>query len=139
MLSWWIVLLWTRKLQKPEAIRHRVYRYVFLYRAKKGRSLTGFFLPDDFILTEVKMFQSLDDLLKILNPQIVASLKRAIELGKWPDGRALTTGQRTLCGEAVAHWEQRYCDPEAQVGYVPPKSEPCGSKHDHEAVTWVDS
>ena len=85
------------------------------------------------------MFQSLDELLQILNPQIVGSLKRAIELGKWPNGVALTEQQRTLCGEAVAHWEQRHTDLQARVGYVPPKATPCADKHDHEPVTWVES
>ncbi|MCQ3830802.1 YeaC family protein [Microbulbifer elongatus] len=86
------------------------------------------------------MFQSLDDLLKALNPQIVGSLKRAIELGKWPNGVALTAEQKSLCGEAVAHWEQRHAAPTERVGYVPPKATPCADKPDsEEAVTWVNS
>ncbi|WP_299596256.1 DUF1315 family protein [uncultured Microbulbifer sp.] len=87
------------------------------------------------------MFQSLDDLLKILNPQIVGSLKRAIELGKWPNGVTLTEQQKSLCGEAIAHWEQRHAAPESRAGYVPPKATPCGEKHEHEdqALTWVES
>ena len=91
------------------------------------------------------MFQSLDDLLKVLNPQIVGSLKRAIELGKWPNGVALTAEQKMLCGEAVAHWEQQHMPATDRVGYVPPKATPCGDKHEHEGqqeeqtVTWVDS
>ncbi|MBN8430520.1 DUF1315 family protein [Microbulbifer salipaludis] len=84
------------------------------------------------------MFDSLDDLLKILNPQIVGSLKRAIELGKWPNGVALTEQQRLLCGEAVVYWEQRNATPESRVGYVPPKATPCADKHEDETVTWVD-
>ena len=87
------------------------------------------------------MFQSLDDLLKALNPQIVGSLKRAIELGKWPNGTALTADQKMLCGEAVAHWEQQHKASTDRVGYVPPKATPCADKHDDEdqAVTWVES
>ncbi|MBY6191785.1 YeaC family protein [Microbulbifer agarilyticus] len=87
------------------------------------------------------MFQSLDELLKILNPQIVGSLKRAIELGKWPNGVAITAEQKMLCAEAVAHWEQQHTDPKSRVGVVPPKSTPCADKHgdDESSITWVDS
>lgn len=85
------------------------------------------------------MFQSLDELLQILNPQIVGSLKRAIELGKWPNGVMLSEEQKTLCGEAVAYWEQRHTDPQSRVGYVPPKATPCGDKHEDDVVSWVES
>ncbi|WP_043320824.1 YeaC family protein [Microbulbifer sp. HZ11] len=86
------------------------------------------------------MFQSLDDLLKALNPQIVGSLKRAIELGKWPNGVALTGEQKSLCAEAIAYWEQQYAAPTERVGYVPPKATPCADKSDvEETVTWVKS
>ncbi|TLM74856.1 DUF1315 family protein [Microbulbifer harenosus] len=88
------------------------------------------------------MFQSLDELLQILNPQIVGSLKRAIELGKWPNGVALSAQQKMLCAEAVAYWEQTHTAPADRVGYVPPKATPCADKHDHdyeETVTWVAS
>lgn len=89
------------------------------------------------------MFQSLDELLQNLNPQIVGSLKRAIELGKWPNGVALSAQQKMLCAEAVAYWEQKHSAPAERVGYVPPKATPCADKHDHdhyeETVTWVTS
>ncbi|QKX15992.1 YeaC family protein [Microbulbifer sp. YPW1] len=85
------------------------------------------------------MFQSLNDLLQALNPQIVGSLKRAIELGKWPNGVPLTEEQKSLCGEAVAHWEQQHRSPTERVGYVPPKATPCADKHEDEVVSWVDS
>lgn len=85
------------------------------------------------------MFQSLEDLLQILNPQVVGSLKRAIELGKWPNGVALTEDQKSLCGEAVAQWEMRHMDPQSRVGYVPPKATPCGDKEEDQKVTWVES
>jgi len=85
------------------------------------------------------MFQSVDELLQILNPQIVGSLKRAIELGKWPNGVTLTADQKSLCGEAVAYWELRHMAPESRVGYVPPKATPCADKHEDEPVNWVES
>ena len=41
------------------------------------------------------------DILAALNPDVVANLKRAIELGKWPDGRRLTDTQKETCLHAV--------------------------------------
>jgi uncharacterized protein len=87
------------------------------------------------------MSQSIEALLERLNPQIVGSLKRAIELGKWPNGIAISPEQRALCGEAVARWEHRHLLAESRVGFVPPKTTPCADDHDHseQQLTWVDS
>ncbi|WP_237068667.1 DUF1315 family protein [Microbulbifer guangxiensis] len=79
---------------------------------------------------------TLQQLLDNLNPQIVGSLKRAIELGKWPNGQLLTDQQRALCAEAVASWEARNLPEEARIGYVPPKKTPCGDD-DEKPLTWA--
>ncbi len=71
-------------------------------------------------------------LLSSLTPEIYASLMRAVELGKWPDGNKLTTEQRQLCIEAVIAYEQRNLAPEERTGYVPPKP---GSSCSHEETT----
>ncbi|BBM00741.1 YeaC family protein [Microbulbifer sp. GL-2] len=83
---------------------------------------------------------SFEQLLKNLNPQIIGSLRRAIELGKWPNGVAVTGEQRRLCAEAVANWEASNLPKEQQVGYVAPKTtkEPCvGKKEDEQPLSWV--
>ncbi|WP_308363812.1 MULTISPECIES: DUF1315 family protein [unclassified Microbulbifer] len=81
---------------------------------------------------------SFQQLLNNLNPQIIGSLKRAIELGKWPNGAAITDEQRRLCAEAVANWEKRSLPVEARVGYVPPKNTPCADKTvDEQKLNWV--
>ena len=81
---------------------------------------------------------SLEELLNNLNPQIIGSLKRAIELGKWPSGLAVTAEQRQLCAEAVATWERRKLPPEAQVGYMPAKEAPCNDKLvEEQKISWV--
>lgn len=81
---------------------------------------------------------SFEQLLKNLNPQIVASLKRAIELGKWPNGVIVTPEQRSLCAEAVANWERVNLPAESRVGYVPPKKTPCADRSEQEQkLNWV--
>ena len=43
-------------------------------------------------------------MLDVLTPDIVANLKRAVELGKWPDGNRLTREQLETCMQAVIVW-----------------------------------
>ncbi|MBU2887145.1 YeaC family protein [Gilvimarinus agarilyticus] len=56
-----------------------------------------------------------------LTPDVYQNLKRAVELGKWPDGKVLTQEQRDTCMQAVIAYEHIHLPPEEQVGYIPPK------------------
>ena len=51
-----------------------------------------------------------EELIERLDPNVYRNLKQAIELGKWPDGRALTREQREISLHKVPE-EQR-------VGYL---------------------
>ncbi|ERS90654.1 hypothetical protein Q667_07595 [Marinobacter sp. C1S70] len=60
-----------------------------------------------------------EELIERLDPTVYRNLKRAIELGKWPDGRALTREQRAISLEAVIYYEEKDNIPEEQrVGYL---------------------
>lgn len=60
-----------------------------------------------------------DELIERLDPAVYQSLKLAIELGKWPDGRVVSTEQRAICMEAVIYYENRHDVPENErVGYI---------------------
>jgi hypothetical protein len=61
------------------------------------------------------------DLLNSLTPEVYENLKRAVELGKWPDGRLVTPEQRQHCMEAVIAYEHKHLPPEQHTGYIPPK------------------
>ena len=61
------------------------------------------------------------DLLNAITPEVYESLKRAVELGKWPDGRVLTAEQRQHSMEAVIAYEHKHLPPEQHTGYIPPK------------------
>ncbi len=61
---------------------------------------------------------SFEQLISNMTPDIHVSLKKAIELGKWPDGRQLTREQLELCMEAVISFEHRFVDEKARVGYI---------------------
>lgn len=71
-----------------------------------------------------------DELVNSINPEIYASLKRAVELGKWPNGVALTKEQKENCLRAIIFYESKVDMPEDQrTGFIDTskKTEPCGS------------
>ncbi|TDO06209.1 MULTISPECIES: YeaC family protein [Halomonas] len=72
---------------------------------------------------------SFDRMIQQMTPSIYESLKRAVSLRKWPDGRMLTAEQTELCLEAVMRYEVENQVPEAQrVGYLQRRT--CGSAND---------
>ena len=51
---------------------------------------------------------NIEQMLTMLNPEIVDRLRTAIEIGKWPNGIALTAEQRQTCMQAVYAWEMKH-------------------------------
>nr|WP_113869661.1 DUF1315 family protein [Brenneria salicis]NMN91610.1 hypothetical protein [Brenneria salicis ATCC 15712 = DSM 30166]RBP57320.1 hypothetical protein DES54_1709 [Brenneria salicis ATCC 15712 = DSM 30166]RLM28421.1 transcriptional regulator [Brenneria salicis ATCC 15712 = DSM 30166] len=50
----------------------------------------------------------LDDLIEAMTPEIYQRLATAVELGKWPDGVALSTEQKENCLQIVMMWQARH-------------------------------
>lgn len=74
-----------------------------------------------------------------MTPTIYESLKQAVQLRKWPDGRALNAEQTELCLEAVMRYEIEHKVPEAQrVGYLERANCGSGKSDDGESVKWVN-
>lgn len=48
------------------------------------------------------------DLVAAMTPEIYQRLAQAVELGKWPDGVALTDEQKENCLQLVMLWQARY-------------------------------
>jgi len=46
------------------------------------------------------------------------NLRRALELGRWPDGRVLDARQREICLDAVLTWEAHHLPPEERTGHI---------------------
>lgn len=59
-----------------------------------------------------------EKLIEQLTPDMIANFRRAIELGKWPDGQLVTASQREHCMAAVIAYEQRYVDEQSRVGFI---------------------
>lgn len=80
-----------------------------------------------------------ETLIARLDATACAALKRAVEIGKFPDGRRLSDQQRALCMEAVLAWELQNCPPEQRTGYIDrgrkTEGEACGKEGDGEPHT----
>lgn len=59
-----------------------------------------------------------------LTPEAYEALKRGVELGKWPDGRVLTSAQKQICLQAIMLHEQRKPS-EERSGFMPTKKKDC--------------
>ncbi|MDB6063098.1 MAG: hypothetical protein JWM78_3201 [Verrucomicrobiaceae bacterium] len=74
-------------------------------------------------------------LLHSITPDVYENMKRAVEIGKWPDGRGLTTEQRELCMQAVIAYEEKNVDARERTGYIDRGSkqdgELCDDDHQH--------
>ena len=88
---------------------------------------------------------NIPSLLANLTPDIYQKLKRAVELGKWPDSNSLSSEQRQLCMQAMIAYEHQHLPPEEHTGYIPPEPHTyCGDEdheHDHaqsdKPIKWV--
>ena len=57
-------------------------------------------------------------LIDSMSPEIYQNLKRAMEIGKWPDGRPLSAEQRTTVMEALISWGERHLPEDQRVGFI---------------------
>ena len=76
---------------------------------------------------------NIEQMLNVLDPEIVQRLKTAVEIGKWPNGVALTAEQRQICMQAVMVWEHQNLPEEERSGYIDrgSKEEGEGCDDDH--------
>ncbi|AYA02273.1 DUF1315 family protein [Acinetobacter sp. WCHAc010034] len=61
---------------------------------------------------------NIEQMLAVLNPEIVERLKTAVEIGKWPNGIALSQEQRQICMQAVYAWEIKHLPENERSGYI---------------------
>ena len=50
---------------------------------------------------------NLDEMINSMTPEVYQRLSTAVELGKWPDGVALTAEQKENCLQLVMLWQAR--------------------------------
>lgn len=61
------------------------------------------------------------ELIETMPRETYLNLKRAVELGRWPDGRVLTREQRENTLQAVIAWGRAHLEDQEQVGYIDKK------------------
>ncbi len=61
---------------------------------------------------------SFAEMIENITPEIYQSLKLAVEIGKWPDGRKLTQEQKELSLQALIAWELANLPEEQRTGYI---------------------
>ena len=59
-----------------------------------------------------------DTMIQTMTPETYENLRRAVELGRWPDGSTVTPQQRENALQAVIAWGERHLPPEQRVGYI---------------------
>ncbi len=57
-------------------------------------------------------------LIDSMSSEIYQNLKRALEIGRWPDGRPLSAEQRATVMEAQISWGERHLPEEQRVGFI---------------------
>jgi len=63
-----------------------------------------------------------------ITAEVYRAFKKAIEIGKWPDGNKLSVEQRELCMQAVITWEHHNLEENERTGYLPSKPGECAPK-----------
>ncbi|NQX88008.1 MAG: DUF1315 family protein [Halioglobus sp.] len=66
------------------------------------------------------------DLIETMTPEVYRTLVRSVEIGKWPDGNALTAEQRENAMQAIIAWGELHLPEQERVGYISPKDGPGG-------------
>lgn len=69
-----------------------------------------------------------NELAENMTPELYEQIKRAVELGKWADGRIVEPEQRELCMEAMILFEARNLPEHLRTGYMPKDDNACEDK-----------
>ena len=85
------------------------------------------------------MAEQFEQIARQMTPEIYQNMRRAIELGRWPDGRTVTAQQRETCIQAVIAWEAMHLPEEQRSGYMPPAECSSHSAGQEQPVTLRDA
>jgi len=72
-----------------------------------------------------------DELIKSLTPERYETLKRAVELGKWPDSRTLGKEERETSLQIIIAYDLIHKPENERVGFIPTSE--CDDAHEMDA------
>ena len=81
------------------------------------------------------------ELIDTLSPELYQRLKRAVETGRWPDGKRVSPEQRESALQAVIAWGEKHLAPEERVGFID-RGAKAGQSCDEtqpEPMNWLES
>ncbi|MAH74165.1 MAG: hypothetical protein CBC09_09375 [Cellvibrionales bacterium TMED49] len=79
------------------------------------------------------------NLARSLTPEVYQTFKRAVEIGRWPDGSGLSVDQKEICIQAIIEFESDI--PESQrTGFIASRVDSCSTKikGDTDLLNWRD-
>ncbi len=57
-------------------------------------------------------------LIQSMTPDLYRNLRRAVELGKWPDGQPVTREQRENAMQALIAWGEQHLPEDQRIGFI---------------------
>ncbi|MDP0562215.1 MAG: DUF1315 family protein [Candidatus Endonucleobacter sp. (ex Gigantidas childressi)] len=60
-----------------------------------------------------------EDFLSRITPELYKTLRRSLELGKWPDGSILKAEQKSATLQALIIYERKQIPERERIGYMP--------------------
>jgi uncharacterized protein YeaC (DUF1315 family) len=79
-----------------------------------------------------------EDAVKQITPELYATFKRSLEIGRWPDGRAMTAEQKEHCLQAVIAYDALHTPAGERVGHIERDQGACASKDVPDTLRWAD-
>ncbi len=81
-----------------------------------------------------------EDLLDQLTPELLSAFRKALETGRWPDGRPLNDEQREHCMQAVIAYEQKHLPERERVGFIDKgRKAPQKNRDESAPLRWADT
>ena len=75
-----------------------------------------------------------EELVRQITPELYTTFKRALERGRWPDGREMTPDQREHCLQAIIAYDELHKPEHERVGYIDRGKKARGEQ----PITWAD-
>ena len=85
------------------------------------------------------MTPELQALVSGMTPEIYQNLKKAVEIGRWPDGNTVTPEQRANALQGVIAYEQLNMKDTEKTGFMPKTPGACGTEpgdSDEKPLNW---
>ena len=74
--------------------------------------------------------------IKGMGREVYDSMLNALQTGRWPDGRLITSEQREHCMQAVISWGELNLPRDQRIGYIDKAHKASDSHDDAQPIKW---